>query len=312
MPKTDAHMTPRWRQFEEFIARIEQAMAPTGAVVKSPDWIPDKVTGELREVDASIRYKIGTCPVLVTIECRDRGCTEDVRWIEQLSEKQRSIGAAIMVAASSKGFSVPAAKKAAALGIQIRTLTDASPDDFIQWLRFQNVQLSVTEWSLDGLALQLYDAPPDAELSQQVQDLFRKQGPLAPIFIRNWDGKRLHIRNILIEWNKRNGSFYPENVPDDGTKVQRTLHQPMERNCLHVETTRGKYDVHVIHISLFFSKSQSLVPLARLAEYAGPSDPLVHTAEWDILKDVTLSLHRDLASGETKVGLTTCGEENGA
>jgi hypothetical protein len=216
------------------------------------------------------------------------------------------------VAASSKGFSVPAVKKAAALGIQIRTLTDASPDDFVQWLRFQNVQLSVTEWSLEGLTLELYDTPPDAELSQEVQDLFRKQGPFAPIFIRNCDGKRFHIRNILVEWNKRNGFFYPENVPDDGTKVQRTLHQPMERNCLHVETTRGKYDVHVIHISLSFSKSQSLVPLARLAEYADPSDPLVQTAEWDIRKQLTLSLHRDLASGETKVGLTTCEEENGA
>ncbi len=50
-------MTDRWRQFEKFIARIEQAMAPSGAVVKSPDRIPDKLTGELREVDASIRYK---------------------------------------------------------------------------------------------------------------------------------------------------------------------------------------------------------------------------------------------------------------
>ena len=62
-------MTAQWREFEKLIARIEQAMAPLDAAVRSPDRIPDKVTGELREVDASIRYKVGTCPILITIEC---------------------------------------------------------------------------------------------------------------------------------------------------------------------------------------------------------------------------------------------------
>jgi len=296
-------MTPEWRQFEKFVARIEQAMAPTGAIVKSPDRIPDKSTLELREVDASIRYKIGTCPVLVTIECRDRSSIEDVRWIEQLTEKQRSIGAAITVAVSSKGFSAPAIKKAAASGIQIRTLTNASPDEFIQWLKFQKVHLSVIEWSLKGIALDLYDMLPDAEPLPEFQSLLQTQGPLAPIFIRNYDGKRFNIQNILIEWTKMNGSFYPENIPDDGTSVLHNLHQPIERNCLHVETTRGNYDIHVIHISLSFSKSRSLVPITRLAEYADSSGPLVHTVEWDIKNQLTLSLHRDLASGETKVGV---------
>jgi hypothetical protein len=65
-------MTTAWREFEKLIARIEQAMAPSGAEIKSPDRIPDRVTGELREVDASIRYKVGTCPILITVECRDR------------------------------------------------------------------------------------------------------------------------------------------------------------------------------------------------------------------------------------------------
>jgi hypothetical protein len=80
-------MTTAWREFEKLVARVEQAMAPSGAEVKSPDRIPDKVTGQLREVDASIRYKVGTCPVLITIECRDRRSIEDAQWIEQLVEE---------------------------------------------------------------------------------------------------------------------------------------------------------------------------------------------------------------------------------
>jgi len=140
------HMNTAWRDFEKLIARIEKAIAPSGAEVRSPDHIVDNVTGQLREVDASIRYRVGTCPRLIRIESRDRKDIKDVRWIEQLAEKKRSIAAAMTVAVSSSGFSEPAIKKAAALGIQIRTLTEATPENFVQWLQFQDVLLDLSEW----------------------------------------------------------------------------------------------------------------------------------------------------------------------
>jgi hypothetical protein len=299
-------MTTAWREFEKLIARIEQAMAPSGAEVKSPDHIPDNVTGELREVDASIRYKIGTCPILITIECRDRSSIEDVRWIEQLLEKKRSVGAAMTVAVSSSGFSDPAVKKAAALGIEIRTLREATPNEFVQWLSFQSVVLDLNEWSLADLSIDIYEGPQgppsqDTELSSGAQQSVREKGPLAPIFIRNSDGKRFHVENILIEWCKRNGTFFPPDLPTGGTKVQRIFHQPMNRNCLHVETTTGNFDIRIIHISIWFCRSRRLVPVSKLAEYSDPNSAVVQTAEWMLREKVRLSLHRDLTSGETKV-----------
>jgi hypothetical protein len=298
-------MTPEWRQFEKVIARIEHAMAPSGAVVASPDRFRDKVTGEFREVDASIRYKVGTCPVLITIECRDRTSVEDVRWIEQLAEKQRSIGASLTVAVSSLGFSGSAIKKAAATGIQVRTFADARADDFVQWLKTQNIELDISSWALAELALELYDAPHDAELLPAVHESFRQHGPLAPILIRNSDGMRYHAENILIEWRKRNGSFFPTDLSSDGTKIRRNLHQPLHRHCLHVETTKGNFDIRIIHIGLALSRTRSQIPVARCAEYADASSALVQTAEWNLQEKVRLSLHRDLTSGETKVRLTS-------
>ncbi len=54
-----AEMTKKLgRDFEEMVARIEERLAPNGAIVNSPDYITDKVTGQPREVDASIRYKV--------------------------------------------------------------------------------------------------------------------------------------------------------------------------------------------------------------------------------------------------------------
>lgn len=295
-----------WREFEKLVARIEQAMGPSGAKVKSPDRIPDRVTGEVREVDASIRYLIGTCPILITIECRNRSNTEDVRWIEQLTEKKRSVGAAMTIAVSSSGFSEPAVKKAAASGIEIRMLTDVTPSEFVQWLKFQNVVLELNEWSLADLGLDLYDGPQgptpqDTELTSTAQQSFREKGPLAPILIRNSDGKGFHIENILTEWCKRSGTFFPPDLPLDGSKIWRNLHQPLERNCLHVETTNGNFDIRIIHISLGLCRSKKLVPLSKLAEYSDPNSALVQTAEWILMEKIRLSLHRDLTSGETKV-----------
>ncbi len=302
-------MTPQWREFEKLVARIEQAMAPTGALVKSPDRIPDKITGELREVDASIRYIIGTSPILITIECRDRNGIEDVRWIEQIAEKKRSIGASITVAVTSSSFTNPAIKKASMLGIEVRTLANMTAEDFVQWLRIQNVVLSICEWRLVGLDLELYDAPTDTELSSALQALFKEKGPTAPILIRNSDGKLFHVENILIEWNKRVGSFFPEDIPSDGTRIPRNLHQPLERNLFHVETTKGKFDVKVIHIALSLRCSSTQIPVSQLTEYSNSNASLVQTAEWNIQKNIKLSLHRDLASSETKVMITPVSEK---
>ena len=71
-------MESSWRKFEWLVARIEETLAPEGAIVKSPDRIKDLVTGQMREVDASIRYKVGSAPILITVECRERAGVQDM------------------------------------------------------------------------------------------------------------------------------------------------------------------------------------------------------------------------------------------
>ena len=101
-----------YRELELLVTRIEGALAPAGATIRSPDHIADIFTGELREVDVSIRHRVGSVTLLITIECRDRTRAEDVTWIEQLATKQTHIGAAHTIAVSSTGFSAPAMKAA--------------------------------------------------------------------------------------------------------------------------------------------------------------------------------------------------------
>jgi len=297
---------PAWREFEKLIARIEKAMAPSGAIVKTPDRVLDKTTGSPREVDATIRYQVGTCPILITIECRDRTSIEDVTWIEQLVEKRRSIGASITVAVSSSGFTAPAITKAMASGIEVRTLTDTTADDFVKWLRFQNVVVRILKTEVTSIRLDLYDVPDGAVISPVLQESYKRQGPQAPLFIRNSDGKQISIEDFLCLWENLNGSYWPSELPSDGTKVPRNLHQRLERGCFCIDTTKGRCDIEMILVGILLFQETRQIPVSRFVNYAqSPGVPLVQTAEWNLSKNMKLSLHRDLKTGKTKGTLSS-------
>jgi hypothetical protein len=124
-----------WREFECLVARIERDLAPRGAVVRSPDRIRDLLTGSLREVDASIRFKVGSSPILITVECRRRGAVQDDTWIEQLAAKKEKVGAAKTIAVSSAGFSEPSKITAKLKGIDLRNLREITDEEILAWLR---------------------------------------------------------------------------------------------------------------------------------------------------------------------------------
>ena len=135
-----ARRDAEWREFERMIARIEADAGPSGMIVKSPDRIRSKVTGRLREVDASIRYRIGSAEVLITIECRRRKNIQDVTWIEQLSSKRTAIGADRTIAVSASGFTEDAEKSAVHNGISLRKVSDVSSADINSLLCLDFVQ----------------------------------------------------------------------------------------------------------------------------------------------------------------------------
>lgn len=138
---TNRPETPEWRAFELLVAKIEGVLAPQGAQVKSPDKVPDYASHSrrLRDVDASIRYRVGTVDVLITVECRARSRSQDVAWIEQLVTKKSSIRASKTIAVSSRGFSDAAKEVARRHDIDIRVISEIEPEQIRSWLDFDCV-----------------------------------------------------------------------------------------------------------------------------------------------------------------------------
>jgi len=124
---------PQWQEFEELVAAIEEAAAPRGAVVTRNDHLADIITGETRQVDATIRFRAGSTDILILIECRDRDRSEDVRWVEEMVMKLRGLAASKIILVSSTGFTQPARAKAKPYGVELRELSTINANEIHDW-----------------------------------------------------------------------------------------------------------------------------------------------------------------------------------
>lgn len=122
-----------WRKFEIAVSVLEALLRPEGYILKSPDKLVDRDTGELREVDCSIRELASNA--IISLECRRRGKKQDVCWIEQLACKKEALGLAGTIAVSSTGFFRPAVIKAKTRGVGLRTFRNISEPDVLNEFR---------------------------------------------------------------------------------------------------------------------------------------------------------------------------------
>jgi hypothetical protein len=123
----------RWKEIQDLVGRIEAALGPDAAVT-SPDHLIDKTTGLSREADVSIRQIIGSQPVLIIEECRDRSKKVGVGYVEEVATKRGNVGADRAVIVSTVGFTRGAIKKATFYSIGLMTLTEALEADWTDWL----------------------------------------------------------------------------------------------------------------------------------------------------------------------------------
>ncbi len=121
-----------WQRFQDRVAELEPLLGRAGFRIETPGRLPDKDTGQLREIDVLIRVPYTTRELLVMLECRRRAKVPDVTWIEQLAAKRDSVGANHVIAVSSSGFTEPAKAKAAQYGIELRTLAEVSAESLLE------------------------------------------------------------------------------------------------------------------------------------------------------------------------------------
>ncbi|MEN8136497.1 MAG: restriction endonuclease [Thermodesulfobacteriota bacterium] len=132
-------MTTQSDNFEKQIKRIKELLESSEAEIIWDDKIADPDTGQLRQIDITIR-KDGK---VTHVECRKRGSKQDVMWIEELVGRKDSLGADKMIAVSASGFTGPAILKAKAKGIFLRDLQTVTEEEIQSWGNKSTIRLGL-------------------------------------------------------------------------------------------------------------------------------------------------------------------------
>lgn len=272
---------PEWREFERLIARIEGDAGPRGLIVKSPDRLRCKLTGRLREVDASIRAKVGTTEMLLTIECRRRSKLQDVTWIEQLATKKSSIGADRTIAVSVSGFSAEAQIAASHAGISLRKISDLTVADINPILGLDLVMFWHKACAITGAGIRAYRAGDDtAPEPNDVEYVLPPDTDLfAPIFHHTEDGSSWSLNDV---WRKVQETLNPyAEIAKGEPPITRTARIPYP-GTVSIDTPHGPWKLGHVFLSMAMWIEPEMIPIeeALKVSYSDPDGSSVHRVEF--------------------------------
>ena len=280
MPSRNRH-DAEWREFEMLVARIEADAGPSGMIVKCPDKIRSRATGRLREVDASIRYRVGTAEVLITLECRRRRRVQDVTWIEQLASKKFAIGADRTIAVSASGFTADAQAVADTNGISLRKLSDVGVADINSLLRldfvlFWHKACSVARVGIRKFRSPDWQIPSEGEIDYVLPE---DTDPFAPIFRNQETGTHWSLNDLWRQLQEATDPF--DGVVKGQEPVLRTACFPYP-GTVTVTTGEDRYllgDV-LLTVALWIESEHVSLEAAKKVEYGSDDTTALQRVEF--------------------------------
>ena len=100
-------MPKRSNTFQRLVKLLHERIDTKWEVCES-EMLPHSLTGELREVDIVLKYKLGQHQVIVSIECIDHKRKADSPWVETMAKKHDYLPTSKLILWSSSGFFKPA------------------------------------------------------------------------------------------------------------------------------------------------------------------------------------------------------------
>jgi hypothetical protein len=123
-------MPARTNPFQRLVYEIERQLAPLGAVVKESAMLPERMSGEFREVDILVSLDEGYHCVRIGIECQDRSRPATKQWVEAIAKKHEELGINKTVLVSSSGLYPPAKRRAESLFMSVIDIANIERADW--------------------------------------------------------------------------------------------------------------------------------------------------------------------------------------
>ncbi len=189
----DSQNRPKWKKFEEFVASLQSLSTPD-AVLKHDDKIKGK-SGVIRQIDVSVRYKLGQFDLLIVIDCKDWKNPVDIAdvgsFIDMVEDVEANKGAIVCNA----GFTDGAKKRAIEKGIDLLLAVDAENMDWPIYIAFpalcELMHLKQFRFRFRDMNPKPFPVPP---IDPRFIPIFDRDGVfkdiLMNLFIKSWnDGK---------------------------------------------------------------------------------------------------------------------------
>ena len=116
-------MPKRTNIFQRLVKLLHDRLDENWEVNES-EMLRNRLTGEDREVDIVLKYKLGPHDIIVSIECTDTGRPASSTWVEAMAKKHEFLPTSKLVLWSASGFFKPAMVTAEKLGIEIVSQND--------------------------------------------------------------------------------------------------------------------------------------------------------------------------------------------
>lgn len=271
------------RELEQLVERLESVLGGTPVTVTSPEYIEGRMSHTQREVDVSLRGKVGSASVFVMVECRDRDSVQGVEWLDQVAGKRDDVGADKAVIVSSAGFTSGAREYAESRGIELRALSEVSAPGVFSWLGFENLELWQQQADIKSFTASL--APTEGDIVTGVPSALedaltnRETRGTARVFRVKSTGEMVSVADI---WSRlpietQGGNIEP--MPEHRT-LELDLDFPNEDDRYQLETNEGWRDIGRIVLVAEIWADVSQVPIDRMYEYVGDDGALVQTVQF--------------------------------
>lgn len=119
----------KWRRFEKLVAKVQQELAPN-AIVTHDDRIMGHESETPRQVDVTVKQRIGQYNMLIAIDCKDYKRAVNITEVDQFIRLIKDIRANKGVMVAANGFSGTAKRIGGKAGLNLYRLVDTEAHDW--------------------------------------------------------------------------------------------------------------------------------------------------------------------------------------
>jgi hypothetical protein len=131
-----------WQEYQEAVALLYEQLEGVGTVLRNQR-IPDKDTGQDRQIDALLALETKGHKLSVVIDAKFHSEPIDVKTVEEVAALAEAVGACKSVIVASNGWTAPAEEKAEHLCCDLRMLSLEDALDLLvedKWMMCPNCE----------------------------------------------------------------------------------------------------------------------------------------------------------------------------